>query len=155
MDSILSSIPYRQIIEDVYENYPTQVASIPLITRAFEESFMRECENEKERPCVKMQDCECMKIDKGNQFIGTQFLLPTDTQDDTPRMCVLCMRQETQCMFFDMMYDGKTFRFPIQKYGNICNQPGEYAREAMLMCPVNGPVHAMPYPIVSHQRNRY
>ena len=53
------------------------------------------------------------------------------------------------------MHDGKTFRFPIQKYGNICNQPNEYAKEAMLICPVNGPVHAMPYPIVAHQRNRY
>eukprot|EP00961_Rhodomonas_salina_P140754 1894388-Rhodomonas_salina.2 len=155
LDSILSNIPYKKIIEDVYENYPTQVAGIPLVTRAYEESFMRECEGDKERQCIKMQDCECMKIDKGNRFIGTQFLLPTDTPDDTPRMCVLCMRQETQHMFFDMMYDGKTFRFPIQKYGNICNQPNEYAREAMLLCPVNGPVHAMPYPIVAHQRNRY
>jgi hypothetical protein len=65
------------------------------------------------------------------------------------------MRQLTQKLYYDLMFDGKSFRFPIQKYGNICNQPNEYAKEAMLFCPVNGPVHAMPFPIVAHQRNRY
>eukprot|EP00961_Rhodomonas_salina_P013684 183243-Rhodomonas_salina.1 len=70
-------------------------------------------------------------------------------------MCVLCQRQLTQKLYFDLIYDGKNFRVPIQKYGSICNQPGEYASEVMLFCPANGPVHAMPFPAVSHQRNRY
>ena len=48
-----------------------------------------------------------------------------------------------------------SFRGVIQRYGNVCEQRGEYAREAMLICPPNGHVHCMPLPIVAHQRNRY
>ena len=43
----------------------------------------------------------------------------------------------------------------IQRFGNIHSQPGEYALEAMLVASQNAPVHIMPLPIVSHQRNRY
>lgn len=31
----------------------------------------------------------------------------------------------------------------------------EYAKEVMLICPPNGPSECMPYPSVSHQRNKY
>ena len=43
----------------------------------------------------------------------------------------------------------------IQRHGNICGVPGEYARECMLICPPTGPLHCMPLPIMSHQRNKY
>ena len=46
-------------------------------------------------------------------------------------------------------------RAVIQAYGNVCNAPGEYARECMLVCPANSFVENMPLPIMSHQRNRY
>ena len=42
----------------------------------------------------------------------------------------------------------------IQAFGNICG-PGEYAREAMLLCPRSGQLHNMPLPIVAHHRHRY
>lgn len=157
LDSIVSRLPYKRIIEEVYENWDgaSTPPDIPLVTRAYEESFMRECRDASEKPCVMMNDCECMQIDKSNRFIGTEFLLPGEESGPEPRMCVLCLRQLTQKLYYDLVFDGKNFRFPIQKYGNICNEPGEYAREAMLFCPTNGPVHAMPFPIVTHQRNRY
>ncbi len=43
----------------------------------------------------------------------------------------------------------------IQRHGNICGVKGEYARECMLICPPSGPLHCMPLPVMSHQRNKY
>ena len=57
--------------------------------------------------------------------------------------------------FICFLNAGSSFRGVIQRYGNICNQEGEYAREVMLICPPNGPVECMPFPSVSHQRNKY
>ena len=155
LGTILSGISYKQIIEEVYANNGMETMDVPLVTKAYEESFMRESANNTEKQCSMMHDCECTKIDAGNQFIGTEFLLPGESTTSEARMCVLCQRQLTQKMFFDLMYDGKSFRFPIQRYGSICETPNEYSKEVMLFCPTNGPVHSMPYPSVSHQRNRY
>lgn len=154
-DTVLSQIPYKQIIEDIYENCPTNMANIPLITKAYEEHMMRECNSSSEKQCAMGEECECMKIDPSNKFIGTEFLLPGELTCDTPSLCVLCQRQITQKCFFEVMYDGKNFPFPIQKYGSICGVEGEYAADVMLFCPPNGPLHLMPYPSVSHHRNRY
>jgi hypothetical protein len=96
-----------------------------------------------------------MFIDIRNQFIGVEFLLPHESPEGPVRPCVLCQRQMTQKFYFDIIYDGKTFNIPIQKYGNIFGQSGEYARDVMLCCPANGPLHCFPVPVVSHQRNRY
>jgi len=154
-ETVFSHVPYKKIIEEIYENCQTKIPSIPLITRAYEESFMRECCNKSEKRCAMEEECECMKIDPCNKFVGTEFLLPGESSDQTPRLCVLCHRQLTQKCYFDVMFDGKNFPFPIQKYGNICAVPGEYALEVMLICPPGGPIHVMPYPNVSHHRNRY
>ena len=71
-------------------------------------------------------------------------------------MCVLCCRKTTQKLFFDMCYTGRRIKGLIQKYGNLCNQPGEYAKECMLICPPFAQAwQCMPYPAMSHQRNRY
>ena len=43
----------------------------------------------------------------------------------------------------------------IQRFGNLHSQEGEYALDAMLIASGSAPVHVMPLPIVSHQRNRY
>jgi len=70
-------------------------------------------------------------------------------------MCVLCCRKTTQKLFYDACYSGKRVQGLIQRYGNLCNQPGEYAREVMLICPPTGQWQCMPRPVMSHQRNRY
>jgi len=38
---------------------------------------------------------------------------------------------------------------------NTARRAGEYARECMLVCPPHAPLHCMPLPIMSHQRNKY
>lgn len=70
-------------------------------------------------------------------------------------MCVLCHRKLVQSLFYDIIYSGSQCNGVIQRYGNICGQESEYAREVVLVCPPNGPVHCMPLPTVCHQRNRY
>ena len=44
--------------------------SVPIITRQYEESCMRECKNDFERPCIFQAQCECMKINPSNAFVG-------------------------------------------------------------------------------------
>jgi hypothetical protein len=122
---------------------------------------MRERVDPDERPCVMGERCECMMISRdGGGFIGVEFILPNERQttssDASERhMCVLCHRKLVQGLFHDIVYGGSSFRGVIQRYGSICGHPDEYAREVMLICPPNGPCECMPYPSVSHQRNRY
>lgn len=108
----------------------------------------------KEPQCVMREQCECMFIDRNTPFIGASFWVPGTTAH-LAGMCVLCCRKTTQKLFYDMVYQKVRVRAVIQAYGNICNAPGEYARECMLVCPANSFVENMPLPIMSHQRNRY
>ncbi len=129
-------------------------ASVPIVSRKYEEAFMRECMNSSERSCIFKGQCECMKIDADNAFVGVQFELPT-LQSARNGMCLLCLRKSTHVLFYNILKQGHSTQTVIQKYGNICNEPGEYHPSAMLICPPNGPVHSLPMPIVAHQRNRY
>ena len=151
LDWLISKISVFRMLQ----NLPvTDAAPIPIVTRTYEESFMRECKNDNEHACIFQGQCECMKIDPLNAFVGVQFSLP-DIQAQEHGMCVLCMRKSTHIMFYNLLQEGYSVKTVIQRYGNICNQAGEYHPSAMLICPPNGPVHCMPMPIVAHQRNRY
>eukprot|EP00961_Rhodomonas_salina_P012829 172772-Rhodomonas_salina.9 len=155
LDTILSRLPYQQMLEELFGGDEKMTADVPIVSRVYEESFMRQCDNHDEKPCVMGNKCECMFIDPQFQFIGTEFLLPTEEPSEQAQMCVLCCRKVTQQLFHDMLFKGITFRGVIQRYGNMCDQKGEYARQCMLICPPNSNVHCMPLPIVAHQRNRY
>ena len=149
----------------------TAASSIPVVPKSYEESFMREPMWDYERPCAMGASCECNFISTrpGEGFTAVEFLLPSEDktqrqcdsgasahEDRSPRRtCVLCHRKLVQSRFYDIIYSGMPFRGVIQRYGNICNHAGEYAREVMLICPPNGPVECMPFPSVSHQRNKY
>ena len=150
-DWLLSKLSIAKMLQSITQ---PPANTIPIVTRKYEENFMRECKNEYERPCIFQAQCECMKIDPLNAFVGVQFDLP-DIQTQEHGMCVLCMRKSTHIMFYNLLREGYNVKAVIQKYGNICNQTGEYHPSAMLICPPNGPVHCMPMPIVAHQRNRY
>ena len=134
-----------------------------------------------ERQCAMGAKCECMFIDPNAPFIGVEFDLPSDdvktsvhkTGSHTEskfdskkqesrteskiesKLCVLCSRKTTQKLFYDACYSGTRIQGLIQRYGNLCNQPGEYARDCMLICPPSAQWHCLPLPIMSHQRNRY
>ena len=154
--SLISRLPYAQMLNQVFTDDASTSAVVPVVTRAYEESYMREVIHAHERPCICGESCECNFIDPLMPFVGVEFTMNDDTHGDSlQQMCVLCSRRLTQELFFNMVYNGHRFRGTIQRYGNLCNQPLEYAREAMLICPQNGLMQNMPLPMVAHQRHRY
>jgi hypothetical protein len=163
LDHVLSSVPYRDMLESLFGSVSGQPSTLPIVTKAYEEAYMREAQTG-ERQCAMGPKCECMFIDLNAPFVAVQFDLPNELTPEgadklepkpEPKLCVLCSRKTTQKLFYDACYSGKRLQGVIQRYGNLCNQPGEYARECMLICPPNAPWHCLPLPIMSHQRNRY
>lgn len=116
---------------------------------------MREAKDSSERQCVMGAECECNFIDRSNPFVGVEFTVPNQVPSEDRHMCVLCHRRFVQSLFHEMIYNGKEIHGVIQRYGNICGCEGEYAKEVAMICPPNGPTHCMPFPAISHQRNRY
>lgn len=159
LDTLLNCLSYRSLLCNMLGKCEAngngqQIASLPIITKAYEESFMREVMMH-EKKCASNALCEGLFIDCTQPVVLPEFLLPGENTGDTPKLCVLCSRKTTQHLFYDMMYAKKPFPHAlIQRYGNIYG-PGEYAQECLLMCPGNAPLACMPLPIMSHQRNRY
>ena len=157
LDHVLSSVPYKDMLESLFGTVTSgPPPNLPIITKAYEESYMREA-GPSEKQCAMGPKCECMFIDHNAPFTAVQFDLPNEHAgtDTSPKLCVLCSRKTTQKLFYDACYSGKRVQGLIQRYGNLCNQSGEYARDCMLICPPSAPWHCLPLPIMSHQRNRY
>lgn len=155
---LLSKLPYQKMLSDLFTVNDKDLMpnpNIPYVSRVYEESFMREPLNSTERLCAKGEQCECMFIDPENPFVCIEFLLPGEKQPASPHLCVVCCRAVTQQLYYDIMFDKHDFGGVIQRFGNIHSQPGEYALDAMLIAAPSVPLHIMPLPIVSHQRNRY
>lgn len=163
MDNILSRVvEYKDLLRNLFADEGITRPLIPLVTKKYEESFMREPIYADERQCVMGTECECNFISVNDPFVGVEFWLPdehghpSDGDNHVNGLCVLCNRKLTQSLFYDIVYSGKPYRGVVQKYGSICGVPGEYARDVMLICPPNaGFVECMPFPAVSHQRNKY
>ena len=156
LDTLLSRLPYKRLMQDLVPYHSEKIMpSVPHVSRCYEETYMREKIHASERSCVMGAECECMFIDKTCAFVGVEFLVPGEEPAATPQTCVLCSRAITQQLFHDIVLDNMSFNTIIQRYGNLHSVPNEYAKEAMLICPPNGPLHVMPLPIMSHQRNRY
>lgn len=158
VENLLSRLPYKKMLSDMFGgtlrcNMQTQ--TVPYVSRAYEESFMREAQSSGERECARGPHCECMFIDRTQPFVAVEFLLPGESMPSTPHLCVLCCRAITQQLYYDIMFDKVEFPGVIQRFGNIHSEPGEYALDAMLIAAPTAPMHIMPLPIVAHQRNRY
>lgn len=123
LDVILSRVPYREILENLYGRDTYAAPPVPVVSRVFEESFMRE-PNSTERPCASGELCECNFIDPCVPFTGVEFLLPGEDVPEHPQMCVLCCRKVTQKLFYDILFTGKEVHAVIQRYGNICGVQG-------------------------------
>lgn len=127
---------------------------VPVVSRSYEEQYMRECVDENEKGCSMGQYCECNFIDENHSFVGVSFVMPEAIQDSRG-LCILCLRKLTQMLFYRVQKSGYKTSHLIQTYGNLCDQPGEYHSSAMLLMPPHGPVHCMPLPVVAHQRSKY
>jgi hypothetical protein len=178
LQCIISHVPYKNMLQDLFSadqdsgnthaymmmasdscvdavHPSTSACKVPLLCKAYEETFMREHMYASERACSMGAQCECNFIDPVNKFTGVELLLPDQPIPEMVGMCVLCHRKNVQILYYDMIYSGVGHHALIQKYGNICGVDDEYARQLMLICPPEGPLHCMPLPIMSHQRNRY
>ncbi|KAJ1482403.1 hypothetical protein T484DRAFT_1747618 [Baffinella frigidus] len=148
LDCIMTHIPYVDVLVQMFGGDSAIIKPcVPLVTRAYEESYMREVVRGGEEPCVMGTNCECQFVDEHNPFIGVQFTLPIDilpSDADTEmrngsneasgsgaayelsgnKMCVLCCRKNTQSLFYDALYNHRTYNGCIQLYGNICDRPG-------------------------------
>jgi hypothetical protein len=154
LDHILARVPYKAMLENLFGNVDgeRQIPDVPILGRAYEESFMRQAQPG-EQGCAMGEQCECMSIDKNAPFVGVELRLQGDPE--TPQLCVLCSRAATQKCYYDMCFLGKPIKGVIQRYGGIFNQAGEYAQEVMIIPPRTMGLANMPVACVSHQRNRY
>ena len=92
---LLSKLPYQKMLSDLFTKHDKEVlpsSNLPYVTRAYEESFMREPLNSTERLCAKNENCECMFIDPEKPFVAVEFLLPGEKKPATPHLCVVCCR---------------------------------------------------------------
>jgi hypothetical protein len=126
LDVILSRVPYREILENLYGRDQKPNSDVPVVSRIYEESYMRE-PNKGERSCASGELCECNFIDPCMPFTAVEFIIPNGNYQDTPQFCVLCSRKVTQKLFYDILFTGKEAHGVIQRYGNICGVPGQYS----------------------------
>lgn len=149
VDRVVDSVSFDNFLQDAPQFSQQE---IPLISKAYEDKYMRACVSKNESECVMQGQCECMFLDTSKPFIGTQFIFPQLRENN---LCIICLRKTTQLLFYHTINKGVNPNAMIQMYGNICNQDDEYHPSRMLICPPQGPVHCMPYPVVAHQRNLY
>lgn len=154
-ESVLSVRPYKEILENHFGDLSMKAPNIPIISKSYEEMYMREPCDTGERQCVMGEKCECKLMDALNGFIAVEFTLPGEVHTGPRQMCVICHRRYVQSLFYDMLYASSPYRGVIQKYGNICGHTNEYSKEVALVCPPGGPVQCMPYPSIRHQRSKY
>lgn len=161
LSTILSGVAYREILQNLFgcdhhgDGVPPLLDDIPVVSKAYEEAFMRESMLPSERPCVMGAECEGHFISKEHRFACTEFLLPGEERTE-PRMCVLCCRKHTQKLYYDLLYSpSSTHMGVIQRYGVVVGVPDEYAAQGTLIMPATGPVHSMPYPSVAYCRANY
>jgi hypothetical protein len=187
--SFLDGVPYLEILGTLYQGdtesessvhnafFPSSVPrkrkmgtdqsniifdKIPLVSRCYEESLMREVVSVDEIPCAMGSKCECMFIDKQRPFVCVRFQLPNfecdpkiTTINKDIVLCVICIRKITKRLFYDLVFKGAVPLKVIQLYGNIFGVSGEYDINSALICPVSGPQQSLPVPVVSHERNKY
>jgi len=92
---LITKVPYQKMLSDLLINHDKEILpspNIPYVTRAYEESYMRERLHSSERLCAKNEHCECMFLDPENPFICIEFLLPGEKPPTTPHLCVVCCR---------------------------------------------------------------
>jgi hypothetical protein len=78
---------------------------VPVVSRAYEESYMHECMHEHDKPCNMGQYCECQFIDEQHPFVGVAFVMPQIDSEDLG-MCILCLRKLTMMLFYRVQKGG-------------------------------------------------
>jgi hypothetical protein len=154
LEVALDSIPLHLMMKKNNPETHTGLQHVPVISRAKEEEYMRECYKPEDQPCIMQENCECNFIDLEFPFTGVSFV-GSDINITHTGLCILCLRKNTQMLFYRVVAGGFQSHSLMQVYGNYCGVLGEYHESVMLTVPPHGPVHCLPLPVVAHQRNRY
>ena len=140
-------------------------ASIQVVTRAYEEQYLREPVG-KERPCIMGEQCQGLQLPHvtENAFILREFLLPMEEEEykrtgklpPEGRLCLMCKRAEIARAFINVRADGMGVKSDVvlQDYRNVVGVEGEYCLED---CILSSPTiyQGILDPIVLHLRNAY
>jgi hypothetical protein len=152
---ILSCVDYKAILQNLFGG-SSDAPDIGVVSKIYEETHLR-APFKGERACAMGEACEGHYVDRAKPFTLVEICIPGGIRTPMPNLCVLCSRKQTQRLFYDYLYKGSVAQCTgvIQRYGNLVDVPGEYAKEACLIMPSHGPVHCMPFPTVAYQRNHY
>ena len=126
---------------------------VPVVSRAYEESFMRECVASHDVPCSLGQYCECTFIDEEHRFVGVYFVLPELRSEETS-MCILCQRKLTQVLFYRLASGGHASEHCCKFTKTPATSRASTTRARCSSCPRTGPCRTC-RSVVSHQRHKY
>jgi hypothetical protein len=164
---MLHEAPEKSLPPDSMIAYSKKMRNVvEVVTRAYEECFLREPHNKLERVCAMGDNCEGLKIDciSGLKFPLREFFTPNEqhgveTTGKLPkehRLCLLCKRTEIAKAFYNILNDGMAVKQDaiLQDYRNLVGVPGEYCIED---CMVSGSqrYQGLLDPIVQHRRDLY
>ena len=158
LQDIVSATCYKDVLARVSTVDVEFTQEIKLVSKAYEDTFLRQPMHATEKPCIRDECCECMFLDPCQPFVGVRYILPwetTEAQKQEACFCLPCLRAMTLAMYVDIVHSGRETNAVIQRFANAHSKPGEYRLSAMLICAPNGPVHNLPLPIVRHQRTCY
>ncbi len=113
-----------------------------IVSKSWEESYMRKSNDDEEFSCVEGNDCCGKKLFDDNLilcdgFVLTRFVAPSGRRFD---QCVLCLRRSITREWYEIM--GGRRRLPdraIHPYTVITNRFGEYSADVCLCIPTNDP----------------
>ena len=123
--------------------------------REYEESFLREPVNP-ERPCVRGQDCEGLRVRVDMPFVLREFLYPGQEEPPTTRtLCLLCRRNEISKAYYryETGHVPAKSQIRIADHYNLVGVPGEYDVKDCIVS--SSKYCGLPLPVVLHIRSAY
>jgi len=151
---VINMTKFKDILRGVEAPHITYTNMLQSVSKAYEDTYLRQAVGIEERSCVRGEDCKCMFIDATQPFVGVEYLLPWErSRKEISGMCLPCTRAATQALFYDILHSDTQVTGLVQKFYNEHSHEGEYRLCAMLFCPPSGPLHNLPMPVLRHQRN--
>ena len=129
-------------------------SSMVCCPREYEESYLREPVNP-ERPCVRGQDCEGLRVRVDDPFVLREFLFPGQEEPTTRTLCLLCRRHEISKAYYryETGHVPAKMQIRISDHYNLVGVPGEYDVKDCIVS--SGKYCGLPLPVVLHIRSAY
>ena len=125
LEIALDSIPMHLMLKKNNAQTQTSLKHVPVLTRAKEEEYMRECYKPEDQCCMMQESCECNFVDLQAPFTGVAFVGAELNMLHTG-LCILCLRKTTQMLFYRVVAGGLRSDSLMQVYGNLSGVAGEY-----------------------------